>query len=230
MTADDIIALLLVYSLIGATLATYIILERRGSGLDTRKVVHIMIGNFVFVWWMFSESWIMLVFFVLPFGALVLAAAIAAGRGKGGMVGDMSLKGHRLGLFFYVISIGVLASLFPDHLAAASVGIVAMTYGDGFGSIIGKAFGKRRMLNGKTLEGSLGVFAATAVMTLVVVGFYCLLASWNLYAPMYGAAPVWMLAPAAGVCAAVLEAVTPGDYDNLTIPIVTAALMFLLGL
>ena len=74
MIAQDYIGLALVYGIIAVSLGAALVLERRGSRRDVRQVVHIGVGFFVFVWWMFTENWIMLVFFTLPFAAILLVA------------------------------------------------------------------------------------------------------------------------------------------------------------
>ncbi|MDY5679331.1 MAG: hypothetical protein SPF21_05220, partial [Candidatus Methanomethylophilaceae archaeon] len=63
METQDIIALALVYAIITASLVLALTLERKGIECNVRKVVHIGVGFFVFVWWMFTEGWVMLAFF-----------------------------------------------------------------------------------------------------------------------------------------------------------------------
>ncbi len=230
----NILGLVLVYAIIGTFLGVALILERRGSTADVRKVVHIGVGTFAFVWWMFSEGWIMLVFFTIPFAIVLLFAMMKDNAVSRSKLGDLSKnKGHKQGLFLYAISITILVLLcFPDHWVAASVGIMAMTWGDGIGSVVGRKFGRHKTINGKSLEGSIGVFAATAVMTVVMVLFYWAIASAGLYpaGDVPGASPLWVLAPVAGLVATVVEAVCPGEFDNLAIPLTVTGAMVLLGL
>ena len=45
--------------------------------------------------------------------------------------------------------------------------ILALTFGDGFSTIIGKTFGKRKTTDGKTIEGTIGgIIAATIALSL----------------------------------------------------------------
>ena len=74
MTTNDIIGLVLVYALIVAALLLSLIVEKKLPNIDSRKVVHIGVGNFVFVWWMFTQSWVMLVFFTVPFSIILFIA------------------------------------------------------------------------------------------------------------------------------------------------------------
>lgn len=233
MESADYIALVLVYLIIIVSLAASKILEKKSSKIDTRKVVHIGVGNFVFVWWMFSEPWIMEVFFAVPFTIILFFAMFkntAVGRSD---LGDLARnKGHKTGLFLYALSIVILVALcFGEHWTAASIGIVAMTYGDGFGSIIGKRFGKHKLINGKSFEGSFSVFAVTVVVSLVVVAFYGYLASQGLYSgSVDGIIPGWAACLLAGALTSIIELVTPGELDNLLNALLVAGAMVLLGL
>ena len=233
VNGQDVIGLLLVYMIIAVSLAVALAMERKGSGGDVRKVVHIGVGFFVFVWWMFSENWIMFVFFALPFAIVLFVAMLRDNAVSNSALGNIANnKGHRIGLFLYVVSIGILIVFFWDHWTAATVGVVAMTWGDGFGSVIGKRFGRHRILNGKSLEGSLAVFAATAVMAAVIILLYGWLAASGYYPAGDGTAvvPFWAASVVAGLLAMALEAVCPGQYDNLVIPLAVAGAMVLLGL
>lgn len=233
MVTDDYIALVLVYLIIACSLGLAMLAERRTSW-DSRKIVHIGVGTFVFVWWMFSENWIMLVFFTVPFAVLLFLAMLKDNAVSRSKLGELSQeKGHKTGLFLYAITITIMVLFFfGDHWVAASVGIVAMTWGDGMGSVVGRRFGKHKWFKGKSMEGSLGVFLATVVMAAVVIGFYGMLASQGCYpAGAYDACiPAWAACIAAGAIAAVLEAVCPGEVDNLAIPIVVAVVMVAIGL
>ncbi len=232
METQDCVALVLVYLIIAASLGISMYLEKKGSAVDTRKVVHIGVGNFVFVWWMFTENWIMLAFFTVPFAIVLFLAMLKDNAISRSKLGTLSNQGHKTGLFFYAVTITILVIACPDHWTAASIGVVAMTYGDGFGSVIGRRFGKHKTFNGKSLEGSLGVFALTAVMAAVVILFYGFLASAGLYpAGAYGGTvPIWAACLIAGALASVIEMVSKGFFDNLAVPLIVTLAMALLGL
>jgi len=234
MNSQDIIALVVVYGIIVVSLVLSIIAERRQWNFDYRKIVHIGVGNFIFVWWAFSESWIMEVFFAIPFAVILFFAMFKnnpIGRSK---LGELTqAQGNRTGLFFYAISIGILAHFcFGAHWLAASIAVVAMTYGDGFGSIIGKRFGKHKTINGKSLEGSIAVFAVTAIVSLIVWGFYNFITGEGWYS---GANLTAIIHPVlacmlAGLVTSAVEMLAPGDIDNLLNPLITAEVMILIGL
>ena len=233
MTGQDLVGLVLVYLIIAASIGAALALEKRGSGVDVRKVMHMGVGAFVLVWWMFSANWIMLVFFTVPFAVILFFGMLKGNAVSDSKLGDIANnKGHRTGLFLYAVSITILVAFFWDHWTAATVGVVAMTWGDGFGSVIGRRYGRHGILNGKSLEGSLGVFAATAVSAAAIMLFYGFLISSGYYpgGNATPSVPVWAASLAAGAVASVLEAVCPGEYDNIVIPLAVTGAMVLLGM
>lgn len=249
-STNDIIGLVLVYLLIATVLFLSYRSDREHPQFDSRKLVHIGIGNFVFVWWMFTQSWIMLVFFTVPFALVLFVAMFKGNVISESRLGELSRRGNNTGLFLYAVTITVLVLFFfkdgslnlvvrdaphDEHWLAASVAVMAMTYGDGFGSIIGKRFGKHRLLNGKTLEGSAGVFVATTVMSMVVFAMFSRLNGLAFNGVTYlfdtdGLLPWYLTSVIVGLASAVLEAVCKGDYDNFVNPIAIGILLVLLGL
>ena len=233
MTPQDLVGLALVYAIIASSLAVALVMERRGTGGDARKVVHVGVGLFVLMWWMFSENWIMLVFFTVPFAVLLFIAMFRGNAVSESKLGDLANnKGHRTGLFLYAVTITILVAFFWDHWTAATIGVVAMTFGDGLGSIVGRRYGRHRILNGKSLEGSLAVFAATALSAVFIILYYGWLTASGFYPAGDSVAivPFWAVAAIAGLIAMVLEAVCPGQYDNIVTPLVVAVAMVALGL
>jgi len=234
MTTNDVIALVLVYVLIIVVLAVALITQKKtGDKYDIRKIIHIGIGNFVFIWWMFENAWVMEAFFAVPFAIILFLAMLKDNAIAKSALGDISKnKGHKQGLFLYVISIVILVALcFNEHWTAASIGIVAMTWGDGFGSIIGKRFGKHHIIKGKSVEGTLGVFAATVVVSLILVAF---LGMVSLPDPtgikLTACIPMWACCIIAGATVSVTEMVTPGWIDNIVNCMAVTGVMILLGL
>lgn len=200
MLMQNIVGLVLVYAIIVASLGLSLLAERRGADDNiVRKIVHVGVGFFVFVWWVFTENWIMAVFFTVPFAVILFLAMFKGNAVNSSKIGELSTeKGHRWGLFLYVVTINIMVFFFFDHWTAASIGIAAMTFGDAFGSIIGRRFGRHSILNGKSLEGSLAVFAATVVMALVIMLFYGYLADAGLFSGS--------VSPSAGIFAAAVAA------------------------
>ena len=233
METQDVLALVAVYTIIAASLSLSIYAKRTGSRLDSRKIIHVGVGFFIFVWWAFSEGWIMLAFFVVPFAILLFIAMFDGNRISSSDLGEISNgMGHRTGLLLYVLSIGILvAFFFENHWTAATIGIAAMTFGDAAGSIIGRRFGRHRIIGNKTAEGSLGVFMATSLAAGAVILIYGWLASCGLYGGSVDPSiPALICCMAAGAISSVVEMLCPGQLDNLANPLAVAASMALLGL
>jgi dolichol kinase len=100
------------------------------------------------------------------------------------------------------LGIGALLALLLYPSPAASIGIYALAFGDGFASLIGKFFGRIRpaFLRGKSIEGSLACFMAVLVTAYQVSFSY-------------------KTALLAALAAMVVEAFPLEDYDNLALPI-----------
>lgn len=235
LQTQDIIALIAVYILIAASLILSRYAESHGMSWDPRKIVHIGVGSFIYVWWAFTQNWIMLAFFAIPFAIVLFFAMIPGNPVSESSLGELtSGKGHRFGLFLYVVSICIMVAFFFDHWVAATIAIVAMTRGDGFGSIIGRRFGRHPSLNGKTVEGSIGVFAATLAVSLIIVMIYGALTGAGFIPD--GRGTVFEPMFAIGACvlaasmAAVIETLSPGDFDNLLIPTIIATVLVLIGM
>lgn len=239
MNVQDIVALVSVYLIIAGALGLSLYVQKKGINWDNRKIIHIGVGAFIYVWWAFSANWIMLAFFAVPFAVVLFLAMFPGNPVSDSKLGEVTNDmGHRYGLFLYVVTINILVAFFFDdsclggeHWLAATIAIVAMTRGDGFGSIVGKKYGRHKIINGKSLEGTFAVFAATLVFSMVVIAFYGFLASQGLFSGrtvdlLHGL----LLAAVAGLIAAVVEAVCPGDIDNLLIPMTVLGAMILLGL
>jgi phytol kinase len=235
METQDIIALILVYLIIAAALGLSQFVQKKGWNWDVRKIVHIGVGAFIYVWWAFTANWIMLVFFAIPFEIILFLAMFPGNPVSDSKLGAItSDMGHRYGLFLYVMTIIVMVAFFFDHWLAATIAIVAMTRGDGFGSVIGRKFGKHKIINGKSAEGSLAVFFATFIVSLIIIAYYGWLVSQGMIpmsrVPYVTAVAAVGYAALAGIIASVAEAVVPGDLDNIVIPVCIAVVLVLLGL
>ena len=233
-TNNDLVALVLVYCLIIVVLAVALITQKKtGDKYDIRKIIHIGIGNFVFIWWMFENAWVMEAFFAVPFAIILFLAMLKDNAIAKSALGDISKnKGHKQGLFLYVVSIVVLIFFcFNEHWTAASIGIVAMTWGDGFGSIIGKKYGKHKIVKGKSLEGTAAVFLVTAIVSLVLVVFLgCVTLPDPTGIKLVASIPMWACCLIAGAVVSVTEMFSPGWIDNIVNSLAVTAVMVLLGL
>ncbi|MDD1768862.1 MAG: SEC59/DGK1/VTE5 family protein [Methanomassiliicoccales archaeon] len=232
VSSGDLAGLASVYGYVILILLISAFVKRRRIGGIHRKVIHILIGNIVLFWWMFDSPYIMAFLAAAPFiPLLLLVSPISPVRKlRTSFLGETTGESHGLGLVYYAISWTILAFFLFDDRMVASIAIVAMSYGDGFGGLIGKRYGKRRILREKTLEGTTAVFTATLVATMAVIVFYQFLAASGTFGTfMLDPISALGVAVLTGVFVALVELVTPGEYDNLTIPLLTAGLLILVG-
>jgi phytol kinase len=236
------LGLLLVYAYIGAV----VLIASKSAYLKRtsmhRKFIHIMIGNIVLFWWVFDNAWAMALLAAAPF---ILVCYLFSKEGsrtdephskvekeiKGSILAEASINGHKMGLVFYAISWTLLAYFFFDNLMIASIGIVCMAYGDGMGGLIGKRYGGRKIHGNKTIEGTLAVFVFAAIACMVVFVFYNYLYFNGIYGT-HSVEAMWVVPIGLAVAAyvAVVELYTPGEYDNLVIPLTTVIILSLAGI
>lgn len=110
-----------------------------------------------------------------------------------------------LGPVTLVLGILFAALLLP--LKSATVGIYALSFGDGLASLVGKIFGRIKIpfMQGKTIAGSLACFTAVLISTFCV-----------------SKDPLMSLFIA--FCAMIIEVLPLKDYDNLIIPVAIGAI------
>jgi dolichol kinase len=101
---------------------------------------------------------------------------------------------------------GIIITALAFEPVSARVGFLALAFGDGVASLVGKRFGKTRIpfMRGKTCAGSLACWIAVFVSTFAVTG--------NARSAL-----------AAACAGMVLELLPLKDFDNLLLPIALAA-------
>ncbi len=226
LSQGDIAGLVAVYGYVAAVIALSWALRTRMS--HPRKLVHILTGGIVFFWWVFDTAEVMAFLAALPFVFLLLLATPKSPVRwlRESPLGERSSEGHEYGLVMYAVSWTIVAYFLFEDLYAASVGIAAMSFGDGAGEVIGRRYGKHEYIQERTIEGSLAVFVCTLVSILVIGWFYFT------YLGYAGGTPPQIPILFAGAVAGLVtlfEALTPGSIDNLVIPLLTAGFLHGIG-
>lgn len=158
---------------------------------------------------------------VLLAGRDASIAILAGGLLAGVILVDLVLRGHAIpvispllahldrddplpgrGAFFFAVSALFCVIIFPENIVVPA--LVALAVLDSVTTVTGRRFGRHRIYNGKTWEGSLAGIAAAAVALLV-------------FLPPSGALP-------AALVAGITELVSPVD-DNLVIPVAVCLLL-----
>ncbi len=191
---------------------------QKAEGEIVRKVMHIGTGNILLLAWLLKVPLVICLGFGIAFTAIALISYFLPILPMLHNVGRKTL-----GIFYYALSITILVAWFwsmgqPQY---AVIGVLVMAWGDGLAALVGKRWGKKSyefMGSKKTLEGSMAMVIASYIVILVVGA----IASGISYTTLFLAMPV-------AIVAAILEAVSPGGTDNLTVPLASAALSYLLN-
>ncbi len=211
-------------SLVGAWLGIILILAEtlnRFAKVDpemSRKVVHIGTGNVILLaWWLEIPAWV-------GISAGIISAAIALISYRIPILPSVNSVGRKsLGTFFYAVSIGILIGWFwsiqqPEY---AALGILIMAWGDGLAAVIGQNFGKHPYqvwgMN-KSWEGSLTMY----LVSYTVCSLILLAAGGNIW-------QTWVVPIPVALAATLLETLSKVGLDNLTVPLGSAALCFVLN-
>ena len=176
-----------------------------------RQVVHLVFGlgiaGFVLV---FDRNITISVLVLTLFAGFILSDAISRGYTipvVSTIIGGLERRDAAPGKGALFFALGALFSLVFFEKEVAFVGLVVLSLLDSITTIAGVRFGKTRIYNHKSLEGTLAGVAVTAVALCLLVP------------------PAVALVTAA--VAAIAELVSPVD-DNLTIPVVACLALTLL--
>jgi dolichol kinase len=166
-STGDIAGLILVYSYVFLVVMISYFAKRRFPGCGYRKIIHILVGNIAFLWWVFEDRYIMAFLAAFPFVILLLLVTPLSPLRKfdNTFLQMATRQGHGYGLVYYAISWTILALLLFDDRLVASIGIMAMSYGDGVGGLVGKQYGRRKIWKEKSYVGTVAVMTGTFVAT-----------------------------------------------------------------
>jgi phytol kinase len=230
MTTRDWIGLAFSYAY-ASGLLVFAELIRRWRGYPqefTRKLVHIGAGMWVFGVLGLFDTWYI---GVIPF-ATFIGVNYLLWRYK--LVAAVDAPDSSPGTVYFALSVTLLFLAFwrtgspADKGYIAAAGAMAMTWGDALASIVGERFGRHRYhVAGSTrsYEGSAAMFAAAALtlfLTILLVPGSPLAPQ----APPLGLGTALAAAIGAALAATLAEAVSPAGTDNLSVPLVAAAVVF----
>jgi phytol kinase len=233
MTTNDIVGLAASYAYaIGLiALAEWL---RRAVGIRqecTRKLVHVGAGMWVFGVLALFNSWQI---GVLPFATFIGGNYLFY---RYRMFDAMDTQDGTPGTVYFAIALTLLFSLLwrpqgpIDRAPFAVAGAMALTWGDALAALLGRRYGRHRYQiwgGQRSLEGSAAMLVASAVaifLTLVLLPGSALCA----YAAPIGLGPALLAALLAAGAATLAEAISPHGTDNLSVPLVVAAVALLAG-
>jgi len=214
MIQNDLVGVAIVFIYVAIMLiVTEKILHKYPS--VSRKVLHIMVGNVAFLLPIFQTREAMAFLAAGPF--IIFTFLMSPHTPIKSIRGKTSAAGHSMGLVYYSITWTVLAYVFFDNMVVIAIGILAMSYGDGFASIIGSKFGKRKFNifgDEKSYIGSFSMFVFTLITMIVAVLFYEISLTFQHF----------MFLSLIALVGAVIEGITPRGFDNLSVPFVISFL------
>jgi len=189
----------------------------RGYSTDfTRKFIHLTVGMWSVGTVLLFERWYMA---IIPPASFILLNCFSY-RQETFKAMETGEKGN-LGTVYFPFSFSLAIVFFwsSPYLLVAS--LMPMTWGDAMAAVLGRRYGHfRYTLWGSTrsLEGSVSMFLFAFAATF--------LALW-LFPPLsLGLSLLYALVVA--LLATLVEAVTPWHLDNLTVPLVSALVLYLL--
>jgi dolichol kinase len=220
MIHNDLLGVLIVYTYVAVLLLiTEKVLSKHPE--TSRKVLHIMVGNIAFLLPVFATKEIMAFVAAGPF--ILFTFLMSPYTPLKSIKGRTSSAGHSMGLVYYAITWTVLAYLFFDNMVVIAIGILAMSYGDGFASLVGMKYGKHIyniVGDKKSFIGTFAMFFFTFLTMIIALFFYHYIDGSS---PQLNLKILGLLASFAAV-GAIIEGLTPKGLDNLTVPFVIAFL------
>ena len=196
----------------------------------SRKFLHIMIGNFIWIIPFFTYVSFPLNFpFFVASPFILLTFLVSPGTPFKGLtqklsgLGDVTFGGHTYGLVFYAISYTALAALFSDKPWIIAAGIIPLAYGDAAASIVGQKWGRHQfnVCAKKSVEGCVTMFAVCLLALSASFAFFGYLYPLPLDSFSFAAL-------GASLVATLSEAFTPRGLDNIAVPLLSAVTFLLI--
>lgn len=240
----DLLIVLITYLYIFATILIPVQLKKREkiSKFQARKAVHLFAGFSVFSSPYFNWKW----WPVIIAGTLTVLVLLSSKKSKIKQLKELydsigeeaeEKVGYLQGPFHYCLSILILITIFvifaPDQLYFPIAGIMLMIISDTLASIIGKRFGKIKIkipwINStRTLEGSLTFFVTGFIICFIA---FTVLGVTNPITQVHlSVESALILSLITSALATIIELFSPSTWDDLTVPVLTTLIIFLLTL
>ena len=240
----DLLILLITFIYVFATILIPVQLKKRDkiTKFQARKAVHLFAGLSVLTtpyyswpWWaaILASSITILTLFISKKSNVKQLREVYDSIGE-----EAEEKvGYLQGPFHYALSITILVTIFvlfaPNQMYFPIAGILLMIISDTLASIIGKKYGKRKinlpwLKTTRSLEGSLAFFISGFILCFIAFTFFGVTNPLTQIHLTLEVALLYSLITSA--LATIVELVSPSTWDDLTIPIATVVIVFLLTL
>jgi len=183
----------------------------------SRKIIHIAVGNWIFIALHYFQDWYIAIIGPVAF---ILINFLSY---KFTIFKAMELEEKNPGTIYYPISLAICTVFTYARqplLILPYLGIMAMTWGDGMAAVIGKQWPIRALRPRKSLGGSAAFFIFTLAASMIYL--------W-IEAPQFSAATIFSYGLMAALIGVVIELFSPKNLDNLTVPILLGLIGFVIG-
>jgi phytol kinase len=221
-------------------------LARRKLNLNsefTRKIVHMFGGGAIWTIPFFPNPWLATLVGVLFVLMTSMANTERFGRFFAAMARPEDVENASIrGPFWYAVSVTALTGFFmltgnEAIFFLGAAGIHIMMFGDGMSAPVGMKYGKNHTVvifgSKRSLQGCLALFIFGFIGSLLSFWYFGTLFT-GYEAFVLGGAILWtemiVLALVGGTTATLVELVSPKGTDNITVPIIACAVMFLVGM
>lgn len=218
MSQADMFALIVSYVCVFAVIFAGEVLGRvvfHGSSAVSRKIVHVGVGMWIVGTAILFDTWQAA---IIPPLTFIPANYISYRLDL--FKGIESKDKRNLGTVYFPIAFAIIIALCWARPAVMVAALMPMTWGDALAAIVGGHWGRTKLpgsARGKSWEGSLAMFAASFVSMALALAAFGVAGDAAFTAALLVAA-----------LAAIVEALTPYGLDNLTVPLLSAALLWLL--
>ena len=191
----------------------------------TRKLIHISVGMWAFGTVLLFQHWY---FAIIPPLSFVVLNYISY-RQETFKAMETGEKGN-LGTVYFPISFAIILCFFwtrPNPLVAS---LMPMTWGDALAAILGRRYGRRKysvLGSTRSMEGSLAMFLFSWLSTFLAL--LLLSPQGDVLSLPKGWPTSLLYSLALSIFATLVEALSPWHIDNLTVPLLSAALLYLIG-
>ena len=229
----------IIYAVLVLTIAD---VSRRKLNLGsdfTRKIVHLFAGAAIWTVPFYPHAWVA-TFVALAFVVMLgLANSERFGRFFAAMARPEDLEhGSVRGPFWYAVSITILTGIFTFtgnemlyFIPAAAIHI--MMLGDGMSAPIGMRYGKNHTKvifgSNRSLQGCVGLFVFGFLGAMIAFYWFGVF-SGTVFTPGTGYVNMVILALIGALTATLVELVSPKGTDNVTLPMITCVVMFLVAM
>ncbi len=240
----DLLLLLITFIYVFATILIPVQLKKRDkiTKFQARKMVHLFAGlsilitpYFIWPWWavILGSSMTILTFFSSK------KSKVKPLKDLYDSIGEEAEEkaGYLQGPFHYCLSITILVTLFvivaPDQMYFPIAGILLMIISDTLASVIGKKYGKLKINlpwvnTTRTLEGSIAFFISGFILCFIAFTF---LGVTNPITQIHiSLETAFLYSLITSILATIVELISPSTWDDLTVPIATTLIIFLITL